>query len=146
MRTTGLYVLILKICLILKNFKFFCLIIRSEFVNFVRILKIIIEKKIEKSRPPHNDVISHSSSLTHPILFFELAPNEPDNQLKEHFSCSHCREASPTSFKFNWAWKFPTCCLWIRLYAPTTFCHPPPRRWHRPCQKRSSSYRETNPR
>lgn len=40
----------------------------------------------EKSRPSHNGVIPHSSSLTHSILFFELAPNEPDNQLKEHFS------------------------------------------------------------
>lgn len=40
----------------------------------------------EKSRRPHNGVIPRSSSLTHSILFFELAPNEPDNQLKEHFS------------------------------------------------------------
>lgn len=61
----------------------FCLITRLEFLNC---FKITIEKEIEKSRPPHNDIISHSSSLTHPILFFELAPNEPDNQLKEHFS------------------------------------------------------------
>lgn len=53
---------------------------RSNFKNNNR------EGNRKKSRTPHNDIISHGSSLTHPILFFELAPNEPDNQLKEHFS------------------------------------------------------------
>lgn len=36
---------------------------------------------------------------------------------------SHCREASPSLFEFNWAWKFPTCCpdppsRYLRLLPP----------------------------
>lgn len=45
------------------------------------------------------------------ILFFESASNEPGSQLKEHSIRPHCPGVSPTQFKFNWAWKFPTCCL-----------------------------------
>lgn len=45
------------------------------------------------------------------ILFFESASNEPSSQLKEHSIRPHCPGVSPTQFKFNWAWKFPTCCL-----------------------------------
>lgn len=64
------------------------------------------------------------------ILFFVLVANEPDSQLKEHSNRSHRLGAmvlSATWFKFNWAWKFSTCCLNSppRAYH---FYHSPPER------------------
>ena len=76
----------------------------------------------EKHFSLHDDIFLVSFFVGLRILFFVLVANEPDSQLKEHSNRSHRLGAmvlSATWFKFNWAWKFSTCCL-----------NSPPRAYH----------------